>query len=244
MKIVVTTDWHPDVVTLGISRFGEVRTAVKQSVKYAIDQEADLYIMLGDLTDPDSGGATFQAIALQIEVAHELSDHDIRSIWIAGNHCVCEDGTGATVMTPLAAIERAKGCRELVYVAEDPRLIEIAEDLAVLCLPFTPVSRGVNIAEAAKALWPTDGTRVIVASHLSVPGIMPGEETHEMPRGREIAYPFAETTKAIARIQGHYHERQVFDPNDGGPPLIIPGSAARLTFGEESHTPAFIMLEV
>jgi len=239
--IVVSSDWHADAVTLGVPRYEEVRDAVHESVQYAIDNNASAYIMLGDLADPDSGGATFRAVALQISTAFDLADEGIRSIWIAGNHCVHEDGSGATVMSPLAAVARDSS---LIRVAEEPCITDIAEDLAVLCLPFTAVSRGVDLAKRVKELWPRDGTKVIVASHLTVPGIMPGEETHEMPRGREIAYPFAETSKAIVRIQGHYHQRQTFDPGDGGPPIIIPGSLARLTFGEQDHTPAFIALEV
>ena len=32
MKLVVTSDWHGDATTFGVSRFREVERAVKQSV--------------------------------------------------------------------------------------------------------------------------------------------------------------------------------------------------------------------
>lgn len=245
-KIVVVSDLHPDVLTLGVSRFDEVERALKKAVAHAIKIDARVFLFTGDLCDPDSGGETFRAIAMLIRAAYELAKrHNIIFIAVAGNHDVNEDGTGATTLSPLAAIEEIGGANELIYVAERPRFIYIYEDLGVLCLPFVASSHGMDLAEETKKLWPEDPKcRVIVASHLSVPGIIPGEETKEMPRGREIAYPFEATKNAVVRVQGHYHRRQVFDPNDGGPPIIIPGSLARLTFGEEEHEPAILVLEV
>lgn len=243
LKIVVVSDLHPDVQTLGVSRFDEVHRSLKKAVAYAIKIGADVFLFLGDLCDPDSGGETFRAIAMLIEAALELASHGIQVILIAGNHDVNEDGTGATTLSPIAAIEKLRGGNELIYVAEQPRFIHIREDVGVLCLPFVASSHGMDLAEETKRLWP-ENTRVIVASHLSVPGIIPGEETTEMPRGREIGYPFEETKNAIVRLQGHYHRRQTFDPGDGGEPIIVPGSLARLTFGEEDHSPAFLLVEV
>lgn len=244
--IVVSSDWHPDVVTMGIPRFSEVEAAVHQTVAHAIKIKADAYLFLGDLVDPDSGGATSNAQAMSIEVAFLLAEHGIQSVWIAGNHDVHEDGSGATTLTPLAAIAalgKSNNGRGLIHVVERPSCVYLNKEVAILCLPFTPSSHGVDLAAACRDLWPED-RRVIVASHLTVPGVMPGEETSEMPRGREIAYPFAETARAAIRVQGHYHRRQTFDPKDGGPPIQIPGSLARLTFGEEDHVPSFFVLEI
>lgn len=244
VKIVVSSDFHPDVVTMGIPRFSEVEAAVRQTVAHAIAIEADAYLFLGDLVDPDSGGATSRAQALIIEVAIECIENQIDFIAIAGNHDVHEDGSGATTLTPLAAVaKRLQAGDWEIHVAETPKLVDLGGDVSILCLPFTPSSHGVDLAEATTRLWPRD-RRVIVASHLTVPGVMPGEETSEMPRGREVGYPFAETVKAHVRINGHYHRRQDFDPKDGGPPIIIPGSLARLTFGEENHVPSFLCLEL
>ncbi len=239
-RAVESSDWHGDVVTLGVPRFDEVADAAMSAANYAVKEKVDLFIFTGDLTDPDSGGMTFKSQKLAIAIALYLQRHHIPSVWVAGNHDVCEDGSGATTLTPLTQLE-SKGSG--IYVAEVPRLIDLDGDIALLCLPFTAASRGVDIEEAATELWPKN-RRVITLSHLSVPGVIPGEETTEMPRGREVLYPFEATKNSVLRIQGHYHRRQTFDPNDGGPPIVIPGSLARLTFGEAEHTPSFLLVEV
>lgn len=226
---------------MGLSRHDEVERAVELTVQDAIDRNVDLYLFLGDLTDPESQGHASRAQALAIRTALRLQDHEIKSIWIPGNHDVHEDGTGKTTLTPLTAFDDDDSD---IYVAEEPRLIYVAEKLAVLCLPFTPVSHGVDLDAKVRELWPHDGTRVIVISHLTVPGVMPGSESTEMLRGREISYPFEATKEAILRLQGHYHCRQDFDPKDGGPPIIIPGSLARLTFNEEDYEPSYLHVEI
>lgn len=242
MKIVVASDWHADWATLGVQRYEEVATAARQSAEHAIAIGAGAYLFPGDLSDPDTGGGSFRASALAIEIALVLAGQGIPSIWIAGNHDVCEDGTGATTLTPLKALE---GVIPEVRVAETPRRLPLGDGLHILALPFVAASHGLDLAQAARDLWPSDpAAKVIVLGHLSIPGIVPGTETQEMPRGREVVFPFAETTRAAARVNGHYHRRQLFDPGDGGAPIIIPGALARLTFGEEDHEPGFVVLEV
>jgi len=244
LKAVVASDFHADWTSLGIARFDEVRSAALQAVNYAIAIKAELFLFPGDLADPDTGGGTFRAVALAIELAFLLNRAGIPSVWINGNHDVCEDGTGASVLTPLAALTRHING---IYVAEKPEVFWPVKDwLGVLCLPFMPASHGVDMAEATRELWKTipPSARVLVLSHLSIPGIVPGTETTELPRGREVLYPVAETTKATYRVSGHYHKRQAFDPGDGGPPIYVAGAVARLGFGEQEHDPSFMVLDI
>jgi DNA repair exonuclease SbcCD nuclease subunit len=251
VKVVVASDFHADWTSLGVSRFDEVRAAAMQAVDHAIAIDAGLFLFPGDLADPDTGGATFRAVGLAIEMALRLVRAGIPSVWIAGNHDVCEDGSGASTLTPLVDVARHFQC---IYVAERPAVfypcnrIESIQgpELAVLCLPFVPASHGVDMTEATRELWKgiPEGTPVLVASHLSIPGIVPGTETTELPRGREVTYPLAETTRAAHRVSGHYHQRQAFDPGDGGPPIYVAGALARLGFGEQDHDPGFIVIDV
>jgi DNA repair exonuclease SbcCD nuclease subunit len=240
MKIVVASDLHADWTSLGVSRFAEVEESAHKVVDHAVRVGAEAFLFPGDLADPDTGGGTFRAQALAVEMAMALAHHDIISVWLSGNHDVCEDGTGQCVLAPLGALSMYE---PKIHVATRPRVVWLDNDVAVLCLPFIPASHGVDMAEAARELWP-EAHRIIVLSHLTIPGIVPGTETNDMPRGREVLYPLAETVRAAARIQGHYHQRQMFDPGDGGPPIIIPGALARLGFGEQDHDPGFIVLDV
>lgn len=250
MRIVCTSDWHGDWSTLGHRRHAEVTAAVEQSVELAIAEQADAYLFLGDATDPDTGGDTFHTIALMIRTALRLRDAGIKSIWIRGNHDVCEDGTNGCTLTALKALERGLDIVSFIYVALEPRVVWLSDDVAILALPFMPMSHGIDMEMAALALFPAEPLpsgklpSVVVAGHLMLPGVHPGSETTEMPRGREVLFPALQTTKAALRLNGHYHARQIHDPGDGGPGIYIPGSLARLTFGEEGNQPSILVVDV
>lgn len=244
VKLVATSDWHVDRSTIGVRRFDEVVSAIRQSVEHAVASRADAYLFLGDLADPDSDD-TIPAIALLIETALSLSEEGIPFFAVAGNHDCLDSGTGSTCLTPLAAVAKSN---PLVYAAERPELFQLSKRLALVCLPFAPVSHAYDPDKEARRLMTAArnmGLRAIVASHLSIPGIIPGEETIDMPRGRETVYPFESTRDAIVRLSGHYHRQQVFDPQDGGPPIYVIGSPARFAFGhDEANEPAFLVLDV
>lgn len=240
MKIVVVSDLHGDRSTLGMSRTPEVKKALNEAVEYAVEIEASAFLCLGDISNPDSGGAMFKAIDMCIEAAFVLADHEIRSVWIAGNHDVWEDGSGMTCLSPLAAIERSRGAGEWIYVAERPRVVDLSEEFALLCLPFTPVSHNYNPRAVAIDTFVEHGHRkIITAGHLMIAGVVPGEETTEMPRGRDVAFPIEETSKSTMRLNGHYHHRQTTAEG-----IIIPGSLCRFTFADENHEPGYLSIEL
>lgn len=247
MKIVCVSDLHLDKETLGVSRMVEVERALRQAVSLLHEIDAELLLCLGDIADPDNGGATLHAIQIVADVARGLKERGKRSIWIAGNHDVVEDGSGATVLSPLCALEGDTEDTEGVVVAESPRLVPLADGVVLLALPYTAVARAYDPAKEARRLLARAGGRVIVAGHLMIPGIIPGEETLEMARGRgdeSVIFPIEETTCAAMRLNGHFHKRQDFDPGDGGPPIHIPGSPAVFSFGEEKNTPAFSVITI
>lgn len=249
--MVVVSDLHLDKTTLGVSRKPEVELALQQATEHAIATRADAFVFLGDLADPDSRGATLKAIDVVCKAALRLSRARIMSIWIAGNHDVEEDGSGATTLTPLLGLESASsddwvldhGAEEApIFIAEGPRLIPVI-DAQILCLPYTAVSRTYDPAVVAESAFQKGGP-VIVAAHLMIPGIVPGSETTEMPRGRAVTFPVRETTQAVVRMNGHYHLRQDFDPGDGGAPIHIPGAPVPFAFGEEGNPSAFSVIKI
>jgi DNA repair exonuclease SbcCD nuclease subunit len=245
MRIVVVSDLHADKETLGVPRAPEVERALGQAVTYSIRTNADAFLFLGDLTDPDGGGATLQAQAIAIRALRALDAQGKRSIWIAGNHDVVEDGSGATTLSPLAALADESS---FAVVIERPDAVWIDDGVRIVCLPYAPVARAYEPAREAKRLLDgagPKGLRQIVAAHLSIPGIAPGEETTEMARGREVVFPLEETVRATLRLNGHYHARQDFDPGDGGVPIHVPGSPAAYAFGEHDNIdPAFSVIEL
>ena len=238
MKIVVSSDWHLDHVSHGVPRLPEIGAAAFEVVDYAIAQKADAFLFLGDLCDPDSGSSVFRCVSVALEVARRLSKAGIDSHWIAGNHDVIEDGSGDTTLRPLM------GCADGVSVYERPGRANLVPRsgavFQLIALPFTATGFGYDPALEVRRFRTDKAENMIVAAHLAVPGVEPGEETTELPRGREVVLPVAEIRPyAKTILNGHYH-RQQRSP-DG---VWIPGSLARLTFCEERNHPGFLVLEV
>lgn len=230
-KIVVTSDFHLDHVSNGIDRHAELKERALETVTYAVAEKAAYYMFLGDLCDPDRGADVAKSLEVVMEMIIRLDEADIRSVWLAGNHDVIEDGSGRTVLTPL---------REVAHVVEKPELVSIPHVGWCAFLPFTSAANPyfpIKVVDEWRALRP--GGVLLAAGHLSVPGTVPGEEVHEMRRGRDVTLPVERLTGwADYLFNGHVHKQQCA----GG--VHIPGSLAQLTFGEGANDPGFLVLEV
>ncbi len=246
MKILHTSDWHLDWMTHGVRRHDELRVAAHEMVKYAVAHDVDLFVFTGDLCNPDSGSCVFECVELAIMVACLLRDRGIPSVWVSGNHDVIEDGRGRTTLAPLAALGlnvhvfETGACR---YVSAKRKGIE------VLALPYPSATRPYSFDEVFASIPEAEPAHdpLLVLSHLSVPGVQLGEESHEMARGRDVNYPIERVLGLMKKrggvmLQGHYHRRQSL--NFGERWMHIPGSLAQLTFSEEHHRPGFLVIEV
>ena len=247
MKLLITSDWHADARTLGLPRFDDIDQAARATVQAAIDNRVDAYCFLGDLCDPDAGSSVFRSVELAMSVALTLSQKGIPSIWIAGNHCVIEDGSGDTVLSPLRPLAKED---PTIKLFERPGTIAIeteSEHVTLVALPLTATSHPYEPAEFVKSIVMGEANGpVIVLGHLTVPGVQPGEETTDMPRGREITFPrehFPASEKHVHLFNGHYHRQQTHEL-PGFRPVHIPGAPARFTFGDEQHVPGYLIVEV
>lgn len=234
MRLLQTSDWHLDWVTFGISRFDEIDRAVQTTCETAVKEKCTDYFFTGDLCDPDSGPVVFRCVDLAIRAAMFLTYAGIRSHWLVGNHDVIEDGSGTSTLTPL----RALGKTGFVTLYDQPTLDNRDDGVSILALPFTPTSHTYDPMVPVRDFLRTPG-KGIVLSHLTCPGIIPGEETNDMPRGRDVLLPLVELAKRpnTLILQGHYHKPQSHDM------LHIPGSLARLTFGEVENDPSFLIMD-
>jgi DNA repair exonuclease SbcCD nuclease subunit len=228
-KAIISSDWHLDWITAGFPRYDEIDAAIDQSVDCAIKMPgaSPLYLFGGDLTDPDNLRC-HAALAKAVQVAQRLNDGGVSSLWITGNHDVIEDGSGHHT---LMALQHIPG----VTVADSPELYG-----DVFCLPFTPTSHSYDPDDIVRLAHARGDDPKVVLGHLNVEGIVPGSETTQMPRGRDVFWPLdalKECWPNATLIGGHYHERQNYKG------INIIGSLARLAFGEEDNDPAFAVVE-
>ncbi len=247
MKVIIASDFHLDHSTQGVSRYEEIREGLEQTVDKAIEEEAAAYVFAGDLCDPDAGSCVFRCVAAIVSAAVRLADRGIYSIWLAGNHDVIEDGTGCTTLTPLRALSDCERLNGKVQVIEQPSRVEITARGApndvryVLGLPFAATSHAYDVSAIIDELAPKENReKTMIVGHLNVPGVVPGEETTDMPRGREVWLPTDlahERAKIV--VNGHYHRQHRTETG-----VWIPGSLARLTFGEEGNAPGYLMVEL
>lgn len=245
-SVIISSDWHADLVTQGVDRHPEIRALVFESVEYAIAIRARAYIFAGDLADPDNV-RSHRASALAIEVAHKLKEAEIDNFWIAGNHDVLEDGTGYTTLSSLFACSYSAAEEACIEVAERPwtwvREYENGKGLNIIALPFTASSHRYDPAEYIEEAREdvSDDYPTMIVGHLNLKGITPGSETNDMPRGREVFWP-TDTIRALFPkaivIGGHYHKRQVFDG------VHIVGSQARVTHGEGENEVGFLEVKI
>lgn len=243
MKIIVSSDWHLDWSTGGVSRTPDINEAVQTVVQAAKREGADLFVFTGDLTNPDSV-RSHQAVAIAVAVAtHLWFGCGIATRWVVGNHDIIEDGSGGSTLGAVAAIgdtlANAPGARNGMRVYAGPT-VEVVNNRTILALPFTPRSHPYDPVSFVESV-PRETVVDVVVAHLNIEGIAPGSETKDMPRGRDVFLPLATIRRrwpAAKVINGHYHRRQLFDG------VHIPGSLARLTFGEEHHSPGYLVVEV
>lgn len=268
MKIVAISDVHGDAVTAGVRRFDEVQRSVLAAMATALHEKADALVFCGDLCDPDSGVMMVWCVELALDVARQLERRGVHSIWIAGNHDVGNDGEGTTTIDPLNAlassdrgdyafVERVPKLREwrdgrstlepsLVHVATESRFFMI-RGVEFMCLPYPSVATSYDPARAVEGCRTRIGPLVIL-SHLQLRGMIPGEESTEMPRGREVWFP-EDALVEIARarptivLQGHYHRRQVFTTKSGLPIQTV-GSIATFSHGEDRGIPGYVVVDV
>lgn len=235
LKFLACSDAHVDATTAGVSRLYDLRGALTETVAAAVESDCRLWVFGGDWSDPDSRRA-WAAATYAVEVSRAVKTAGLDELWITGNHDVVEDGNGSSTLGPLFASHAD------TKHFDRPKVIRV-EDVAFLGLPYTPVCWNYDPAEEVKRLAKEcKGVReVVVLGHLNVEGIAPGSETTDMPRGRDVFWPLDEIRKQLPGallIGGHIHRRQVYEG------LQIVGSLERLTLGEETNEPGYLIVEV
>lgn len=230
MRLIVTSDWHLDASTGGLERWNDVAGAIAL-VAGEVTAD-DVFIFLGDLCDPDANRMP-RCCAYAIGMHLVVEQKGARARWITGNHDVIEDGSGTSTLSPLHVL-----APESVHV--EPA-VECIDGVFFIWLPYVARAKHYDAAAFIAGIEqiPEDAP-VVVCGHLHVVGIVPSSETHEMGRGREHWMPTSAILSRWPRaliLNGHYHAARVGE-------VCIPGSLARLTFGEEENRPGYLVITV
>ena len=240
MKIVVVSDLHLDQSTAGVDRFLDSAVVLRSAGAYAASRKADALVFNGDLCDPHTARA-HRSLETLAEVVSMLHAVNIPTFLLPGNHDVIEDGSGRTVLDVFrwmdgAALRDEPGA----HVFEGPYSCSRCN---VIWLPFTPSSRAYDPDEFIRSLVleERDVIPTVVFGHLNLEGIVPGSETTDMPRGRDVYWPLKALRECFPNaflVGGHYHTPQVFEG------VHVVGSGARLRFDEKDNEVGFMVLEV
>lgn len=241
MKILLTGDWHLDWITEGIRRYNDIECKIWEIVDYAKEIKVDYFVFLGDLCNPNTS-RSHRSIACAINVARSLEFDGIKSLWITGNHDVIEDGSGDHTLMALSE------AGFLVYDRPNSEIItsvDSSQDMLVIALPYTSMVNDYDSAEfmSSCANHYRDRSKrmpVLVIGHLHIEGMIPGSENIEMSRGRIVVWPIRMIMDLFPNAivaGGHYHK------GDPSGKILIPGSLARLTFGESDNELGIIVVE-
>jgi len=245
MKILFTSDWHVDASTAGVERMPELAEYVS-SLELAIEEEGvDLVVNAGDSWDPGSvhdprwGRFVYESFNhLAFRARYHREDADGPGlIAIPGNHDVVDIAEPTSTLSPLR-VARSPG----VLVLEEPTawsMVHAGQRVLFLALPY--VSRAYERTDDYKralggALEAAEkaarNSPVVVIGHLAFEGMVPGSESTDMARGREVPFPVVEVGQVNPAlvVNGHYHARQTI--RRGSLDIEIPGAPIRFTFGE------------
>jgi DNA repair exonuclease SbcCD nuclease subunit len=241
VRIVACSDAHTDARTAGRERFDEVVRNFDEVVRFAIEAKprVNLFVFLGDLVDPDDGRDVLRAASFAISRAMKLACYGVESLWIAGNHDVCQDGE-TTVLDPLG--EASLGFHQHIFVAAREAFSIGREEVEILALPYSPRPYDAEEVLMSAAAEAKDSDKpLLVFGHLMLPGMHLGSESAELARGKDRSFPLETARKVKPRlmVNGHYHEGQI--TRDG---IHIPGSLCRLTFGEERNEPGYLVFDI
>lgn len=267
IKILHTADIH-----IGVENYGSFnpQTALNTRVEdflrsfdiiinHAIDNNFDLVIFAGDAFKVQSPNATHQReFAKRI---NKLSENNIPTILLAGNHDITSKYSEATSMDVYSALKIKD-----IHVIEKPQFLKIETKnglIQIVAIPYllkshfltSDKNKGKTMEDVEKDL--ATGLDVVVNRyiansdlnspligifHLGIDSAVLGSE-RELMIGKGFTVPLSVVAKKEFDYValGHIHKHQILSKE---PPVIYPGSIERVDFGEENDDKGFIIIDL
>lgn len=250
MRIMASGDWHLDLAPRGVDRFDDLRGQVQRVYAKLAEQEPDMFVHLGDVTDPDSGHRTVRAITVMREFYRGVP---CLKRQLAGNHDVIDDANYLNYRSSVGPLRD-----EDVHVIEEPELEIVKGKSGKVGLLFLPYLSGAHVVpgpdgsrmsarewlevSTRKALEQAelDSVPVYAFVHLDVDGAVTGSEERMLRGGRLQVPEILETDPRVKLIVGgHIHKAQRVREK-----IRIVGSFERLDFGERDDEKGLLLVEV
>jgi len=245
IRIVFAADSHlnkyyarmtPDQLA---ERRARIRAAWEQTVDFALQERADVYLHGGDLFDnPNPRAAELIWTADQFQ---RLNDAGARTLLIGGNHDVPKTRHGGA--TP----QRLFGAVRLAHVFTRPTAVEWWTEeiggvrIAIGGLPPDPrlAPDEDPLQQLAEPIEPPEADCVLLVTHYSVEGTL-----HPLAEEPTIAkQSIADLAgKVDYLLVGHIHGSS--DLEVGGVTVVFPGPTERMTFGELDVQCGFALLTI
>lgn len=242
IRIVLTSDNHLNRYYAKMSREQlrqrrrTLRDAWRQTVDFALQQRAHLYLHAGDLFDqPDPNPGELTAVAREFQ---RLREAGVRVVCISGNHDMPRAmGEGGT---PVRIYEELRAARVFMKRAEvEFALFEIeGQTIAVGGLAPDPRAGPDTDPLQGVECHPPDADVRVLLMHCGVEDAVPDEFGETVLRkatiaGRpEIDYYFC----------GDLHHANRLDVAHAS--VFIPGATERMTFGEIGEKPGYYYFEL
>ena len=239
VKIVITGDSHLNLYNQKLGarlaeRRGRIGAAWWETIDYAIESKADIYIHTGDLFDQLSPRNPPRARV--VEAFRLLKDAGIRSFIVAGNHeAPSSEMEGAS---PHAVLEEA-GLADVFDSYNEFKQYNLSFDGVTVSIAGLSYNRKLVSKED-----PLEGKKIpsgadfnIAVLHYSIDSIAP-------PIWEEPSIKLS-SIEANGDIQlfamGHIHEHTQRTVNDSQ--IVYPGGTERYNFGESEKTTGFIVAD-
>lgn len=261
MRILHTADWHAGRNLKGIDRTPEIREALREVARLAIEERVDLILVSGDLYDKKNPGADAEATVYEFFLT--TGQAGIPSVVIAGNHDAASRLDAASGMLGLANV-RVLG-EAKVAGHGGAFQIKVGDEVAqIAALPFVSERRIVRYAELLESdpgQWfekYREGMRKLVANltkpfdesavnlllmHTTMDGATLSHSEYKFHCTESYSLScdmFPHSTNYVAL--GHIHKPQ---PVEGFPENAArySGSIVQLDFGEEGDRKYVNILE-
>lgn len=257
MRLLGTSDWHIDAVTLGIARRPEVLGYIKKLVHAVREHKVDVVIFSGDAFDP----ANMMVSLYTADVAEAFCELAASArlgilLGIPGNHDIIEVDYPLSTLKPVTV--RGWHSDAGVLIAEEPSVVVVAHEVAFVLLPY--YARAWSSKEAERGVGPASltalamqtaheekkkGRAVVTIGHQTVPGASLGSESREMSRGRDLDIPIDALVQLRPNcvINGHYHCPQIVHLGSGID-VVIPGSPLSFTTDDPAAGKGYVIVDI